>query len=179
MERAKPLSDTVPANAFDVAVEALTREQRRSRRKREVRKTTLSVKRMTKRELKLGALIYPPEPVVRPKTRGECAGGQRPCPFVSCKHNLFLDVNPRTGAIVLNFPDLEPDELAETCCLDIADRGGATLEDVGALMNFTRERCRQVEMKAFRRLLLIHEVSQLVEGELRVPVRRHAPEDEL
>ena len=54
-------------------------------------------------------------------TRAECAEGPRPCPYVSCKHHLYLDVNPETGSIKLNFPDLEVDEMAETCSLDVAD----------------------------------------------------------
>src|SRR4051794_29098998 len=43
----------------DVAAEHVTREQRRSRRKRAVRARTISVKRMTKRELELGRMLYP------------------------------------------------------------------------------------------------------------------------
>ncbi len=39
--------------------ETITREQRRSRRKRAVRARTISVKRMTKRELELGRMLYP------------------------------------------------------------------------------------------------------------------------
>jgi DNA-directed RNA polymerase sigma subunit (sigma70/sigma32) len=37
--------------------------------------------------------------------------------------------------------------MAETCSLDVADRGGITLEDVGAILNLTRERIRQVEVR--------------------------------
>jgi len=37
-------------------------------------------------------------------------------------------VSARTGAIKLNFPDLEVWEMTETCALDVADRGGTTLE---------------------------------------------------
>src|SRR5689334_13616880 len=72
-----------------------------------------------------------PEDVERPKTRGECANTIRPCPFVSCSHHLYLDVNPETGAIKFNFPKLEVWEMPETCCLDVADKGGITLEEVG------------------------------------------------
>jgi len=43
----------------DDASEPVTREQRRSRRKRAIRAKTISVKRMTKRELELGRLLYP------------------------------------------------------------------------------------------------------------------------
>jgi hypothetical protein len=76
----------------------------------------------------------------------------RPCPFVSCKHNLYLDVNPETGAVKMNFPDLDPDQMSESCALDVADRGYATLEEVGKAMNFTRERTRQVEVLALRKV---------------------------
>jgi DNA-directed RNA polymerase sigma subunit (sigma70/sigma32) len=37
--------------------------------------------------------------------------------------------------------------MAETCSLDVADRGGITLEEVGAILNLTRERIRQVEVR--------------------------------
>lgn len=88
-----------------------------------------------------------------PMTRAECVAGVRPCPFVSCRHHLYLDVTD-AGAIKLNFPDIEPDELAFSCALDIADAGGATLEQVGAALNVTRERIRQMEERAMKRIRL-------------------------
>jgi hypothetical protein len=129
-----------PATSAD----AITREQRRSRRKREIRARTISVKRMTKREIEIGRMLYPETDYYKPRARGECVDGPRPCPYVSCQHHLYLDVSPRTGAIKLNFPDLEVWEMNETCALDVADRGGTTLEDVGAIMNLTRERIRRL-----------------------------------
>lgn len=88
----------------------------------------------------------------RPKTRADCVNGPRPCLFVSCKHNLYLDVNPETGSIKLNFPDKEIWELEHTCALDVAEKGGITLEEVGAIMNLTRERIRQVETRGLMKL---------------------------
>ena len=88
----------------------------------------------------------------RPKTRADCINGPRPCLFVSCKHNLYLDVNPETGSIKLNFPDKEIWELEHTCALDVAEKGGITLEEVGAIMNLTRERIRQVETRGLLKL---------------------------
>ncbi len=88
----------------------------------------------------------------RPRSRADCATGPRPCMFISCKHHLYLDVNPATGSIKLNFPDKEIWEMAETCALDVADRGGITLEEVGAIMNLTRERIRQVETRGLLKL---------------------------
>ena len=140
---------------------AISREQRRSRRKREVRARTISVKRMTKRELEIGRLLYPESDYEKPRLRSECADGPRPCPFVSCKYHLYVDVSARTGAIKLNFPDLEVWELGESCALDVADRGGTTLEDVGAIMNLTRERIRQVEVKALAKLEALRDMMAL------------------
>jgi hypothetical protein len=139
----------------------ITREQRRSRRKRDVRARTISVKRMTKRELEIGRLLFPETDYWKPRNRAECAEGPRPCPFVSCKHHLFIDVSPRTGAIKLNFPDLEVWDLGESCALDVADKHGTTLEDVGAIMNLTRERIRQVEVKALAKLEALNDLYAL------------------
>jgi len=156
----------------------VTREQRRSRRKRDVRARTISVKRMTKRELDLGRMLYPDlDEVVRPKLREECGQGERPCPFVSCKHHLYLDVSARTGAIKLNFPDLEVWEMTESCAIDVADRGGTTLEEVGAIMNLTRERVRQVEVTGLAKLEALSDMYALREyvdegpvGKRRLPI---------
>jgi len=93
----------------------------------------------------------------RPRSRADCAQGPRPCMFIACKHHLYLDVNPSTGSIKLNFPDKEVWELEETCALDVADRGGITLEEVGSIMNLTRERIRQVETRGLARLREIAE----------------------
>lgn len=92
---------------------------------------------------------------LRPTRRADCEALPRPCPFLSCRHHLFLDVSPGTGSIKFNFPDQEPWELAETCALDVADRGGITLEEVGAICNFTRERARQIETRGLLRLRTI------------------------
>lgn len=140
---------------------AITREQRRSRRKRAVRARTISVKRMTKREIEIGRMLYPETDHERPRVRLDCSDAPRPCPYVSCKHHLYLDVSARTGAIKLNFPDLEVWDMSETCALDVADRGGTTLEDVGAIMNLTRERIRQVEVKALAKLQALNDMMGL------------------
>lgn len=93
----------------------------------------------------------------RPRTRADCASAARPCMYISCKHHLYLDVNPSTGSIKVNFPDREIWELAETCALDVADRGGITLEEVGTIMNLTRERIRQVETRGLYKLRIATE----------------------
>lgn len=173
--RAKQLTDTVPSDSFDVAVDMLTREQRRSRRQRLVRARTISVRRMTKRELEQGRELFPEAIEGRPCTRGDCADVPRPCPYVGCKYNLFLDVSRKTGAIKLNFPDLEPSDMVESCALDVADGGEHTLEHVAGITNLTRERVRQIEVKAFGLVHDLHlaDYEELVADEERKPVRAH------
>jgi hypothetical protein len=89
----------------------------------------------------------------RPRTRAECPE-TRPCGWVSCRHNMYLDINPETGSITLNFPELEPHEIRpdRSCSLDIADRGPLTLDETGIYINLTRERIRQVEVKYLMKL---------------------------
>ena len=133
-------------------VPSVSRKIRRRRRRTRPRSKTIAMKRLTREELRQGALMYPPVDIPRPTTREECRGEMRPCPWVACKHHLYLDINPETGSIKINFPDLEPWELKHTCALDVAERGGITLEEVGEIMNLTRERIRQVEVRGLLKL---------------------------
>jgi hypothetical protein len=89
--------------------------------------------------------------LARPRLRSQCVDGPRPCPFVACRYHLFLDVT-RAGGLQLTHPGLEPDELVESCALDVADRGGVTLETVGALLQVTRERIRQLQERGLVKL---------------------------
>ena len=100
-------------------------------------------------------------PYQRPSTRSECVQGPRPCLYVACKYHLYLDVNPETGSVKINFPGIEPWEMAETCALDVAEKGGITLEDVGEILNLTRERVRQVEMDGLTKMQQLSEDYEL------------------
>ena len=116
-------------------------------------KKTLAVRRITQLELAAGRAelqaLGADEPYDRPKTRADCATVPRPCPYVACKYSLYLDVS-ETGSIILNFPHLEPGDMPpeRSCALDLAERGAMTLEDIAIVTNLTRERIRQVELKA-------------------------------
>jgi len=124
---------------------------RRHRRTRP-RGTTLSARRVSLADLQLGAAMYPPVALDRPRTRADCGAETRPCPWVGCKHHLYLDINPATGSIKINFPDREPWELEHTCALDIAEAGGKTLDEIGEITNLTRERIRQLEVGSLLKL---------------------------
>ncbi len=125
------------------------------------RSKTMSRKEMARdlRRRRLQGLVDPEEQALlteiagsRPRTRADCISSPRPCVFVSCKYNLYLDVNPETGSVKLNFPEKEIWELEYTCALDVSEKGGITLEEVGEIMNLTRERIRQVETRGLEKV---------------------------
>lgn len=140
------------------------------------RARTLSMSRASKRLLVVGARLYPVEEHAlyqRPATRGDClAGGSnaaRPCPWVSCAQHLAIDVHESTGNVKVTLPggDGEPDlgAMRDTCALDVADRGGETLDEVGAATNLTRERIRQLESVALRALRALPMTCELADVE--------------
>ena len=101
----------------------------------------------------------PPPPIVgRPRTRGDCIDGPRPCPYLGCRHNLLLDVQRNGG---LRYRDgvgqaYDPDDPRDSCALDAAERGGMHLGQIGEALSCTDERVRQEEevaMAKFRAAL--------------------------
>ncbi|PKN58374.1 MAG: DNA-binding protein [Deltaproteobacteria bacterium HGW-Deltaproteobacteria-14] len=124
------------------------RRQRRSR----MRPRTIAGRRLTRAEIQEGIELVDDMWYERPKSRADCVDGIRPCPFVSCKYHLYLDVKDETRSIKLNFPHLEVWEMEHTCALDVAENGGLTLEEVGHILNLTRERVRQVEVAGVEKL---------------------------
>ncbi len=140
----------------EMEVPCTEQEDRRKRRRRPVRGKTLQVRKMPKEYRKLLGILYPdPEfEFSKPQTRAECKDASRPCPFVSCRYHLYLDLNAakRNGAIKINFPDLDVDQMSHSCSLDLSEEGARTLDEVGEFMNLTRERVRQIEEECIRKL---------------------------
>ena len=133
----------------------------RRRRRTRSRARTISIRRLSKSELNRGRELYPETDYWRPVMRGDCHEMERPCPFVACKYHLYIDVHPVRGSIKVNFPDVEVWEMTDTCALDIADRGGITLEEVGQIMNLTRERVRQLETQGLAKLEALPNMERL------------------
>lgn len=128
------------------------RDARRAGRKAERTKpVTINTSRLSRRDLEAGRRAYPETDHARPRTRGECARAARPCPFVSCRHHLYLDVM-ENGSIKVGHPHLELAEMPATCSLDVADDGPASLEEVAVALNLTRERVRQILEQILPRL---------------------------
>lgn len=125
--------------------------------------------------------VHPSEKIPYPKnsptpcqmTRGDCIGGPRPCPLVSCKFNTYLDAK-ENGDVVINYGNRLPEDVPpdKSCLLDMIDAnrgntpvdrdasdvvrhkidGHMTLEEIADVMNLTRERVRQIEMYTFQKL---------------------------
>lgn len=110
---------------------------------------TLTARQMNREARKTHLRVVPSDPRdMRPRTRGECAEGPRPCPWVSCRYHLAIEVTP-SGGLKMKFPGVELEDMPQTCALDAADEGPKGLDIVGYLTNTTRERARQIEKQAF------------------------------
>lgn len=100
-------------------------------------------------------VVAPDHLPTRPITRADCLEGgsnaMRPCPWVSCRHHLGLDVADKTGTVKRN-GEVGAWDSEESCALDVAERGPETLEEVGRVMGLTRERVRQIEELAFAKM---------------------------
>ena len=107
----------------------------------------------------------------RPRTRADCIDGPRPCPWVSCRYHLLVDVKPN-GGIALNITrpgeksahtisrhtrhhdrleDIAVERLeamSETCALDVAEAGGASFARVGRLMGLTKQGVLAIQKRA-------------------------------
>ena len=78
----------------------------------------------------------------RPVKRADCLEGPRPCPHSRCRYHLQREIAE----------DKLPEAPIETCALDLADRGRNTLEEIAPHMGVSRERIRQMEAEALRKL---------------------------
>jgi hypothetical protein len=149
----------------NTVVEVKTKKLSRNRRKHATRARTLFVNTRSShdaasafRSMFLASLPPATETKpVRPQTRADCVRGPRPCPWAGCRWHVYLDVT-RKGNIKLNWPDKEPGDLTTSCVLDVAERGGVTLEEVGDIMNLTRERVRQIEVAMKPKLTQLQKV---------------------
>jgi hypothetical protein len=82
-------------------------------------------------------------------TRGACRKLPGPCPHAVCRFNLTSERRDSRGA--------KPAEahlpvVHEACALEAADQGGMTLEEIAVRLSLTRERVRQIELGALKKL---------------------------
>lgn len=133
----------------------MVRLRSRGQRKLGARPRTLKTREsaaQVKREAEpLFDWIVRDELAARPRYRGDCIDGPRPCPWVGCRYNLFVDVKPG-GYLRMNFPDRDLEDLVESCALDVAEEGEHTREAVGDLINLTGPQVGVIESEPIARL---------------------------
>lgn len=101
-----------------------------------------------------------------PRTRGECVGGPRPCPWARCRHTLLVDVHPITGQVIER-------NASESCSLDVADRGGVEPAELAALAGVSPREVNRIEHVAQNR------IDRLVQIRLRAAAQEYAALTEL
>jgi hypothetical protein len=82
-------------------------------------------------------------------TRGACRRLSGPCPHAVCRFNLTTERRDNRGA---KSAQLHLPVVHETCALEAADHGGMTLEEIASRLSLTRERVRQIELGALKKL---------------------------
>lgn len=174
------------------------RRRNPARRQRVIERLRRKVEHLERRQAKEWGLV-------RPRNRRQCKNKPRPCPWVSCRYHLLLDVNER-GSIRMNLARLEAVErdagkrtvrrnvggqrfeawsddavdrlfeLSETCALDVADRGAHALHEVGDTMSMTREGARLIEASGLLKMKAAKEAWSEAAGD---SVGRREAEDPL
>lgn len=87
----------------------------------------------------------------RPRTRGDCVNGVRPCPWVGCRHHLWLDTY-KEGRLRFRV-DVPPWELEHSCALDVADEGPHSEQEIAEIMALSDQAVRIVENSAMKKML--------------------------
>lgn len=89
-----------------------------------------------------------------PKKRADCAGIPKPCPFLDCRHHLWLRLqqeqpgNPQAGK--QGETTFRPSTM-QSCSLDVAEKG-ASFEEIGELLGMDSTRGRQIAQAALEKL---------------------------
>lgn len=82
-------------------------------------------------------------------TLGACRDLPGPCPYATCRFNLTAETRDTRGAKPMH---VSVPMLREACVLQAAEQGGMTLEEIAARFALTRERVRQIELDALRKV---------------------------
>ena len=73
-------------------------------------------------------------PLSRPLTRADCASVPRPCPFVSCKYHLLVEVDQVMGLIHARNSHLTIPDCGFSCALDVAEVRISSIEELSEIM---------------------------------------------
>lgn len=86
--------------------------------------------------------------VERPRTRGDCENGPRPCPWISCR--LHLATERITGLSDEHALELL-ESMGDTCAQDVASRGESTLQEISDALGLPLMTVADTEKRAKRK----------------------------
>lgn len=95
----------------------------------------------------------------KPRTRGDCEDGPRPCPWVTCRYHTLLDISHhgklfKSRRFDENSPEDIIDALARmrhTCALDVGELGAHTQAEVASILNVDQSSVAHTEVDAIAR----------------------------
>jgi len=98
----------------------------------------------------------------RPRRRADCAEVPRPCPFVGCRYNLFLDVRSDGRLVRLRgkHGPLAVDP-ARSCALDLAEAGPRSVTEIAEQLGVTKARISQIIDRASGRLRVLYDYDDI------------------
>lgn len=92
----------------------------------------------------------------KPSNYSECLslglGLTQPCPYRECRYHLVEGKRQRTYSGQLCRSTREADDGLETCALAVAQDGGLTGAEVGAMLGISRQRAEQIEATALLKI---------------------------
>lgn len=82
----------------------------------------------------------------KPKTRADCANVPRPCPYVSCKYNLGVEID------ITGWPRLT--DAKKSCMLDLIEKNpdGMTLDNIAEILRISKKQVRAELREALSKL---------------------------
>lgn len=93
----------------------------------------------------------PYDPRRRPRVRADCKHVPRPCPFATCRYNLFVHVD-RRGDVSTRTAELDAMRPTSSCALDVAEAGGLGLGKVAGILGLTATGVLKLEQRALEKL---------------------------
>lgn len=85
---------------------------------------------------------------MKPTYRNSCLSFPRPCCFITCSFHMLWAFHSHELKNLFTHSDDDIVNhlfsLKATCVLDIADKGGVTLEEIAIVLDVSRERIRQI-----------------------------------
>ncbi|TXH57067.1 MAG: hypothetical protein E6Q97_05090 [Desulfurellales bacterium] len=99
-----------------------------------------------------------------PMTRSGCADIPRPCNRYACRYHLWSNTERQGRPHHGTAPDAKLERVSdETCALDLAERGSMHYREIAPVLGrgFTRERVRQIEHRARRKVEVALRVLEL------------------